>query len=72
MHMDLQLVLIILCVLVALVFMIRRMRRAMRSGQCGCGCDGGCDAKAHPTCNCGGQATIEPLHPEKREKNKLS
>ncbi|CAI3232961.1 hypothetical protein DWUX_1319 [Desulfovibrio diazotrophicus] len=66
--MDLQLVLIILCVLVALVFMIRRMRRAMRSGQCGCGCD----AKAHPTCNCGGQATIEPLHPEKTEKNKLS
>ncbi|SDF76540.1 FeoB-associated Cys-rich membrane protein [Desulfovibrio legallii] len=60
--MDIQLAIIILCVLAALFFIVRRMRRAVRSGQCGCGCDG-CSPKDN-ACSCGGQAEIKPLHAE--------
>lgn len=37
--MDIQLIIVILCVAGALFFMGRRFYRCLRKGQCSCGCE---------------------------------
>ncbi|MGE9986660.1 hypothetical protein [Desulfovibrio sp. SGI.169] len=49
--MDIQLLLVILCVAAAFFFIVRRFRRALRSGHCDCGCESGVDKKS---CRAGG------------------
>ena len=39
--MDMQLLLIIICVAAALFFIGRRFYRCLRKGQCSCGCENG-------------------------------
>ena len=46
--MDMQLVIVALCIAGAAFFIIRRMLRAMRKGQCGCSCDNACSNAGRP------------------------
>lgn len=66
--MDIQLIIVALCIAAAAFFVIRRMVRAMRKGQCGCGCDSGCGSAGRPketSCCCSGKS------PESDEARRL-
>lgn len=53
--MDIQLIIVIVCIAAAAFYFGRRMIRALRKGQCGC-CDGGCnDKKSGCACGCSAQ-----------------
>ena len=57
--MDIQLIIVALCIAAAAFFVIRRMVRAMRKGQWGCGCDSGCgstDRSREMSCCCTGKS----------------
>lgn len=43
--MDIQLIIVILCVVAALFFIGRRFYRCLRKGQCSCGCGDGGESK---------------------------
>lgn len=43
--MDIQLALVVLCVVVALFFIVRRFCLALRKGHCSCGCGNGGNSK---------------------------
>ncbi|WP_165071518.1 hypothetical protein [Desulfovibrio sp. ZJ200] len=43
--MDIQLILVLLCIAGALVFMGRRFYRCLRKGHCSCGCEDSGDGK---------------------------
>ncbi len=53
--MDIQLIIVALCIAAAAFFVIRRMVRAMRKGQCGCGC-GSTDRSREMSCCCTGKS----------------
>ncbi len=46
--MDMQLVIVALCIAGAVFFIIRRILRAMRKGQCGCNCGKTCSNAGRP------------------------
>ena len=49
--MDIQLIIVILCVAAAAWYFGRRIYTSIRKGKCGC-CDGGCDAAHKKSCCC--------------------
>lgn len=51
--MDIQLILVIVCVAAALFFIGRRFYRCLRKGQCSCGCESDGQSKA-PKSGCAG------------------
>ena len=53
--MDMQLLLVLLCVAAAFFFIVWRFRRALRKGQCSCGCEGGGDKKNCCAGGCSGR-----------------
>ncbi len=46
--MDMQLLIVALCIGAAIFFIIRRMMRAMRKGQCDCSCSSTCSSAGRP------------------------
>ena len=49
--MDIQLIIVILCIIAAAYYFGRRVYTAVRKGKCGC-CDGGCDDGKKNSCGC--------------------
>lgn len=53
--MDIQVLLVILCVAAALFFIVRRFWRALRRGHCACDCQGGVNSKSCCAGDCSGR-----------------
>ena len=48
--MDIQLIIVILCIAAAAYYFGRRIYTSIRKGKCGC-CDGGCDKACEKGCD---------------------
>ena len=49
--MDIQLIIVILCIAAAAYYFGRRILTSTRKGKCGC-CDGDCDSAKKSSCGC--------------------
>ena len=49
--MDIQLIIVLLCIAAAAYYFGRRIYTSIRKGKCGC-CDGGCDSAKKSSCGC--------------------
>ena len=49
--MDIQLIIVILCIAAAAYYFGSRIYTSIRKGKCGC-CDGGCDSAKKSSCGC--------------------
>ncbi len=50
-NMDIQLIIVILCIVAAGYYFARRVYTSIRRGKCGC-CDGDCADSKKGSCNC--------------------
>lgn len=72
--MDIQLIVVALCIAGAAFFIIRRMVRALNKGQCGCGCDSGCkgaDKAKEISCCCSGKSAEADAEAQRLEASRI-
>lgn len=71
--MDVQLIVVALCIAGAAFFIIRRMIRAVNTGQCG-GCDSGCKSSGKPkeiSCCCSGKSAEADAEAQRLEASRI-